>query len=136
MPLDGEDDYEADLDVLQEWSSVGGRFALTPGRTAQRERPRSDAPMHATENGDAVNVGPRFHAGARRVFSYRALDGRGLVHALDRPLHAFVGLWMLVRELVFTHALLSDPTARLLYREGNGDSAMTRYSASFFRVSR
>jgi hypothetical protein len=60
--------------------------------------------------------------GAELVFSglflYRGLTGWGCRLPVERPLYAFLGLFILFHDIRFAWGLISDPYARAVYLEG------------------
>jgi hypothetical protein len=57
------------------------------------------------------------------VFLYRALDGWACIYPIERPLYAFLGFFMVLHEMALAHGLMTNPAARMLYREGKGGIA-------------
>ena len=54
------------------------------------------------------------------VFLYRAMSGRSIVRAVERPLYAFCGLFILICDIVFVHGLMTHRGKRILYEAAKG----------------
>ncbi len=52
------------------------------------------------------------------IFVYRAASGWGCQVPLERPLYAFLGLWMAFFVVGYSYDLVSDPYERLQYQAG------------------
>ena len=54
------------------------------------------------------------------VFLYRALTGSGIIRAVERPLYAFCGFFILICDVVFAYGLATHHGQRLLYEAAKG----------------
>lgn len=54
------------------------------------------------------------------LFLYRGLTAWGCKIPAERPLYAFLGLYILFHDLGFAWSLMRDPYARLEYQGGKG----------------
>lgn len=54
------------------------------------------------------------------VFVYRALSGSAVVHALERPLYAMCGFFILFSDVAFAYGLWMSPRARMEYGRAKG----------------
>ncbi len=54
------------------------------------------------------------------LFLYRALSGSGIIVAVERPLYAFLGLFIIALDLQFAFRLMSDYGYRVDYEEAKG----------------
>ena len=54
------------------------------------------------------------------VFLYRAMDGQACKHKLERPLYAFVALFVILTDLRFSYLLWSSTGFQYDYREAKG----------------
>jgi len=52
------------------------------------------------------------------LFLYRGLTGWGCVHAIERPLYAFLAFYITLHNLSFGYGLVSDAYTRQIYLEG------------------
>jgi hypothetical protein len=57
------------------------------------------------------------------IFLYRAISNTSIVHAVERPLYAFLGLFIVFYDLRFAYWLISSASYRLQYgmAKGGGD---------------
>ena len=71
------------------------------------------------------------------IFLYRGLSGFAVVHAVERPLYAFLGFFVLFSDLRFAWRLLTDPVHRYLYEEAKGGGHwmdFSRIAEQYLRV--
>lgn len=54
------------------------------------------------------------------IFLYRAISGSSIVHALERPVYAFAGFYILLYDLRFSYRLMTSADYRLEYGEAKG----------------
>jgi hypothetical protein len=71
------------------------------------------------------------------IFLYRALSGRAVVHAVERPLYAIVGFFLLFSDLGFAYRLMSSAGFREEYACAKGgciDMDFVRIATEFLNV--
>lgn len=71
------------------------------------------------------------------IFLYRGFSGFAVVHAVERPLYAFLGFFVLFSDLRFAYRLITDPVHRYLYEEAKGGGHwmdFSRIAEEYLRV--
>jgi len=71
------------------------------------------------------------------IFLYRGFSGFAVVHAVERPLYAFLGFFVLFSDLRFAWRLITDPVHRYLYEEAKGGGHwmdFSRIAEEYLRV--
>src|SRR5262249_19226093 len=54
------------------------------------------------------------------IFIYRAMSGRSIVHSVERPLYAFIGILIVLHDVQFSYRLMTSADYRLEYGEAQG----------------
>ena len=54
------------------------------------------------------------------IFIYRGLSGSSIIHAVERPLYAFVGIFIVLHDLQFSYRLMTSANYRIEYGEAKG----------------
>jgi len=71
------------------------------------------------------------------IFLYRGFSGFAVIHAVERPLYAFLGFFVLFSDLRFAWRLITDPVHRYLYEEAKGGGHwmdFSRIAEEYLRV--
>lgn len=58
------------------------------------------------------------------IFIYRAISGSSIIHKIERPLYATLGMFMEFYNIRFFYKLYSSADARLIYEEAKGGMGM------------
>ena len=62
------------------------------------------------------------------IFIYRAISGSSLVHPIERPLYAYVGMFIVLDDLIFSYRLFTDETTREWYENAKGGGHIMDFS--------
>lgn len=62
------------------------------------------------------------------IFLYRAMSGRSILQAAERPVYAFLGFFIVIYNAVFNYRLITDTTFRFEYEYAKGDAMTMDYS--------
>jgi hypothetical protein len=54
------------------------------------------------------------------IFIYRGLSGSSIIRAVERPLYAFVGIFIVLHDLQFSYRLMTSANYRIEYGEAKG----------------
>ena len=71
------------------------------------------------------------------IFLYRGFSGFAVMHAIERPLYAFLGFFVLFSDLRFAWRLMTDPVHRYLYEQAKGGGHwmdFSRIAEEYLRV--
>lgn len=72
------------------------------------------------------------------LFLYRAMSGSAVVHSVERPLYAGIGLWIFLYDTTFAFKLFSSHMARMYYEDAKGGGHwmdFSRIAEDFLHVS-
>ncbi len=72
------------------------------------------------------------------LFIYRALTGRAVVHAVERPLYGIIGFFIVFSDLAFAYRLLTSAAFRAEYASAKGgdiDMDFARIAGDYLHVS-